>query len=86
MIAEDPEACRVRLVGNFLECCRTRQKPTMNVEVGHRVTGVAHLGNLALRTGKSIEYDAEKMKVTGNEAADDLLTPKYRAPWKLEKA
>jgi len=83
---EDPEACRVRLVGDFLECCRTRKPPAMNVEWGHRVTTVAHLGNLALRTGRSIEYDAANLRGLGNDAANDLITARYREPWVLPKA
>lgn len=85
-IAEDAELCRVKLVGNFLDCCRTRSKPTMNVEVGHRVTTVAHLGNLALRTGKSIEYNAEKMTISGNDQANSMIMPQYRPQWTLPKA
>ncbi len=84
-IAEDPEACRIRLVGNFLDCCRTRKQPEMNVERGHYVTTVAHLGNLALRTGRSIEYDAENMKVIGNDKANAMITPEYRSPWELPR-
>jgi predicted dehydrogenase len=85
-IAEDPEACRVRLVGDFLECCRTRKQPAEDVALGHRVTTVAHLGNLALRTGRSIEYDAANMKVIGNDEANAMIMPEYRKPWSLPKA
>jgi hypothetical protein len=30
-----------------------------------------------------IEWDATSERVTGNEAANGLLTRPYRAPWKL---
>lgn len=83
---EDPELCRVKLVGDFLECCRTRSKPMMNVDVGHRVTTVAHLGNLAVRTGRSIEYDAANMKIVGNDEANAMIMRPYRSPWELPKA
>jgi len=82
---EDPEQCRVNLVGNFFECVRTRKRPVMDIERGHHVTAVAHLGNLALRTGRSIEYDAENMHVIGNDRANRMITNPYRAPWKLPR-
>ncbi len=83
---EKNDEARVSLVRDFLECVRTRSLPAENVELGHRVTTVAHLGNLALRTGRSIEYDAENMKVIGNDQANAMLMPEYRKPWVLPKA
>jgi hypothetical protein len=84
-IAEPGEACRQRLVGNFLDCVKSRQRPIEDIEIGHHVTTVAHLGNLALRTGRSIEFDAANMKVIGNEEANRMLMPEYRKPWELPK-
>lgn len=83
---EEVELCRQRLMGNFLDCCRTRKKPLEDVELGNFVTTTAHLGNLALRTGRSIEYDAANMKVVGNDEANAMITPRYRQPWELPKA
>lgn len=77
---EDARPAHVR---NFLDCMRTREKPVMDVEVGHFVSTVAHLGNLALRTGAEVHWDAESERVTNNEAADKLVSVPYRAPWKL---
>jgi predicted dehydrogenase len=83
---EDGELCRQRLMSNFLECCRTRNKPAEDAELGNFVTTTAHLGNLALRTGRSIEYDAANMKVIGNDEANAMITRPYRKPWELPKA
>jgi hypothetical protein len=52
--------------------------------VGHHVSAVAHLGNLALRSKARIEWDTARERVPGNEAANALVMAKYRAPWKLE--
>ena len=84
-IEEDGELCRVRLVGDFLECMKTRKRPAEDIELGHHVTSVAHLGNLALRTGRSIEYDTENMRVIGNDEANRMITNPYREPWSLPK-
>ncbi len=83
---EDSHACELRLVADFLDCVRTRQKPAQDIELGHRVSSVAHLGNLAVRTGRSIEYDTANMRVIGNDEANAMITRPYRSPWELPKA
>jgi predicted dehydrogenase len=77
------ERVRAAHAGNFLECVRTRKAPVENLEVGHHVSTVAHLGNVALRSRSRIEYDAGAERVRGNDEANALLWRKYRAPWKL---
>jgi predicted dehydrogenase len=70
------ESVRAQHARNFLDCIRSRKQPVENLEVGHHVSTVAHLGNLALRTKSRIEWD-------GNHQAHPLLSRTYRAPWKL---
>ena len=41
------------------------------------------LGNLALRTGKKIEWDAEGMKAKGLPEADPYIKPRFREGWTL---
>jgi len=70
-------------VANFLDCVKTRENPVENLEVGHYVSNIAHLGNLAFRSGAEVHWDVEKEVVIGNPAADALVAADYRAPWKL---
>jgi predicted dehydrogenase len=70
-------------VRNFLECMRSRQEPVENLEIGHLVTTVAHLGNIALRTARTITWDPRKEAIAGDRGADRLVTPRYRKPWTL---
>jgi len=70
-------------VRNFLDCVRSRQDPVTNVEVGHFVSTVSHLGNIALRTGTKIAWDAERERATGDPRAEALVARPYRSPWKL---
>lgn len=77
----NPRPAHVR---NFLDCMKTRQQPVLNVERGHYVSTVAHLGNIAYRSGSKIIWDAEHEKVVGNSVADKLVGVKYRKPWKLD--
>ena len=70
-------------IRNFLDCIKSRNKPTADVEDGHRSTTFSHLANIALETKSRIEWDAERERITNNEAANELLHYEYRAPWKL---
>ena len=72
-----------RLIRNFLDCVKSRETPWCTLEDGHRSTSFAHLANIALETGSRIEWDADKEKITNNEAANKLLHYEYRSPWKL---
>ncbi len=74
---------RLAHVRNFLECVRTRQQPVTNAEVGHFVSTVALLGNVALRTGTKIAWDAAGERVTNDPKADALIGREYRKPWTL---
>jgi predicted dehydrogenase len=73
-------------VRNFLDCVKSRQKPVLDVEIGHHVSSVAHLGNIAYRTGHKITWDPLKERVTNHADADRLVGVKYRQPWKLPYA
>ena len=77
------ETVRAQHARNFLDCVKSRQTPVENLEIGHHVSAVAHLGNLALRSRSRIEWDAEAQRVRGNDAANAMLSRDYRAPWKL---
>lgn len=77
------EKIRAAHARNFLDCVKSRQAPVENLDVGHHVTSVAMLGNIALRSKARIEWDAAAGRVTGNDQANALLSRQYRAPWKL---
>jgi hypothetical protein len=77
------DQARVIHAGNFLECMRSRKPTVENFEIGHHVSTVAHLGNLALRTSGRVEWDAASGGVVGNEAAQKLVSRQYREPWIL---
>ncbi len=70
-------------VGNFLAAMRSRQAPATNVEVGHLVSTVAILGNIALRTESRVIWDATQECVVRNAAAQALVGRVYRKPWSL---
>jgi hypothetical protein len=42
------------------------------------------LGNIAIRTGKYLEWDGEASKFTNEVAANEFLHDKYREGWSLD--
>jgi len=70
-------------IRNFLDCIKSRATPACDIEVGHKSTIFAHLGNIAMATKSRIEWDPARERITNNRAANKLLEYKYRAPWKL---
>jgi hypothetical protein len=55
------------------------------VAIGHRSATVCHLGNIAIRSGRKIQWDPVKEVVVGDAEAAQMTTKAYRAPWKLPK-
>ncbi len=76
----DPRPAHVR---NFLDSVKSRKTPVEPLDVGHHVSTVAHLGNLALRTGRKLRWDPTAEKVIDDAAANALARPRYRKPWRL---
>jgi predicted dehydrogenase len=69
---------------NFIDCVKSRQLPICDVEIGHRSSSTAILGNLAYRSGATVVWDGRAEKVTnGNRKAAELVDVEYRSPWKL---
>jgi hypothetical protein len=68
---------------NFLECIRSREKPTCDANIGHRSATVCHLGNIAIRTGESLRWDPHAEHFVGSDRANALLSREMRRPWTL---
>src|SRR5579864_6687801 len=60
--AEDPDMTFAH-VSNFLECCRTRQRPDADVLIGHRSAQASHLGNIAYMQKRRIDFDPQREEI-----------------------
>ncbi|MDX2152037.1 MAG: Gfo/Idh/MocA family oxidoreductase [Bryobacteraceae bacterium] len=67
----------------FVECVRTRKVPPLTVENGHRATLVAHLGNIAFKTGRKLHWDGAKETFVGDREAAALLRREARKKWSI---
>lgn len=68
---------------HFIDCVRSRQTPRSDIEIGHRSTSICLLGNIALKTGKKLRWDAVKEDFIDAPDASALLGRKARKPWDL---
>ena len=71
--------------GNFIDCMHSRERPRADLEtVGHLSSALCHLGNIAWRTGRTVQFDPTSYTFGKDEEANQHLTRKeYRKPWVL---
>jgi predicted dehydrogenase len=62
----------------FLDAVRNDRKPNADIEIGHLSTSLCHLGNIATRVGRTLEFDPQSEQILGDEAANRMLTRAYR--------
>ncbi|RRB18211.1 Gfo/Idh/MocA family protein [Larkinella knui] len=72
---------------NFIEAVRARDKSKLNgpVETAHLSAGLAHLGNIAYRLGRTLKFDPKKEEFISDSEANAHLSRQYRAPYALPK-
>ena len=68
---------------NWLDCIRSRAKPTADIEIGHRVCTICQLGNIARELGRTLTWDPEKEVFPGDEEANAYLHRPQRKPYQL---
>ncbi|MGD1979936.1 MAG: gfo/Idh/MocA family oxidoreductase, partial [Akkermansiaceae bacterium] len=68
----------------WLKACRGEGRTLCNFDYSGTLIEHNLLGNVAHRAGKTLEWDAEKFKITNDEAANKLLTKEYRSGWEVK--
>ena len=68
---------------NFLDCVKTRKDPYFPVDIGHRVSTVCHLGNIALELDRPLRWDPKAERFPDDEEANGKMSRTMRAPWSL---
>jgi hypothetical protein len=72
---------------NFFACVASRKDPIMPVENGHSVATLCHLGNIARRLGRRLQWDPVKETFPGDDEANQYIDcPKrkgYEVPEKV---
>jgi len=72
-------------VKDFVDCIRENKIPNAEIEEGHKSTRLCHLGNIAHRTGRTLNFDAAAETIVGDPEATKLLGREYRKGFELPK-
>jgi len=67
----------------WAEACKTGGPTTCNFDYSGALTEAALLCNVALRTGRKINWDARNLKAVGCPEADAFIRRQYRNGWTL---
>ena len=81
-----PEQFIPKSPGHFeewLNACKTGAPTGSNFDYASRLTIANHLGNVAYRLGKRIEWDPVNLKAKNAPEADPLIHKTYHHGWKL---
>jgi len=68
---------------NFLDCVKSRKPTVTPVETAHHSAVPGHLSLIALKVNRTLQWDAAKEEIIGDEDASKHLGREFRAPWKL---
>ena len=60
-------------MGNFFDCIAARRDPISDVESQHRSVTTCHLGNIAMRVGRTLKWDPESETFPDDADAKDLM-------------
>jgi predicted dehydrogenase len=81
-----PEPTLPRVAGHqqeWLDACKGGPKCLADFEYSGLLTEANHLGNVAYRLGKKIEWDAAAMQCKNCPEADPIIKREYRKGWTL---
>jgi len=68
---------------DFMDCVRTRQETIAPAESAHRAASLGQLGEIAILTGRKLQWNPATEQISNDPAASALLTRPYREPWIL---
>ena len=67
--------------GNFADAIRDGKPLNSEIEEGQKATMLAHLGNIAWRSGRTIDFDPVKRGIKGDRKAAAYWHREYRRGW-----
>lgn len=73
-----------RHTADFIACVKDRARmPACPIESAANTATVCQMGNVAWRTGRKVHWDAAASQFKDDAEANALITPRYRAPYRL---
>jgi predicted dehydrogenase len=68
---------------DWLDACKGGPPASSNFEYGARLTEIIHLGNVALRARKRLEWDGPNLRAANAPEADQFIKGNYRPGWEI---
>jgi len=65
----------------WINACRGQGKTFSDFEIGGKLTEIGLAGVVAIRTGKSLDWDGKKMEATNAPEAARFVRTRYRTKW-----
>jgi hypothetical protein len=81
--ADEYEGFNMNHKADWFKAIRAGTRPTVDIEVGHRVATLCNLGNLSLLLGRKLEWDGTRQQVLGDDQANRMLSVPQRHPYHL---
>jgi predicted dehydrogenase len=66
---------------NFIDCVKSRKQPICPAEIGHRSASLCHLGVIAIRLSRKLEWDPVNEQFIGDDEANSYVSRKMRKPY-----
>ena len=63
---------------NFLDCIKNVKRPNADIGIGHLSAALCHLGTIAARKGRSLEFNPQTEQIQGDDDANALVRREYR--------
>ena len=68
---------------NFLVSVLARKTPASDIDSAVQSDFMSHLGDIAIRTGRTIHWDPQQETIVGDEIAQRMMQRALRGPWTL---
>jgi hypothetical protein len=65
---------------DFIDGVKSRGETLEPAEVGHRVTSLGHLGQIAIQLGQTLRWDPDRERFLDNDAANALIDKPIHSP------
>ena len=69
---------------NFIDAMQSRKQPISDVWSHNRMLEICHLGNIAMRLGRELKWDAAKREIIGDDQASSFLGREYRKGYEID--
>ena len=83
---EPPEQTIPASIGHhaeWIQACKEGTPTLCNFDYSGALTETVLLGNVAYRTGQSLDWDAQSLRATNCPDADEFISKEYRDGWEV---